>query len=161
MVDTTAGAPLSENQAGAIERAGETQHALSEAQHALYLALGRAQPNRERRWAAKVSAELQRARQAIARHREQVVGPGGLYDEVRFEAPWLVPRVEQLVAQLNRIEAEATDLAAEVERVREGDFQGLPAIRADAERMGIMLRDLLAKEADLTYERFNEPAALD
>jgi len=90
-----------------------------------------------------------------------VAGDGGLYDEFRFEAPWLVPRVDQLITQLRRIEAEAGDLATEVQRVVEGDLQAMPAIRSEAERLGVMVRDLMAKEVDLIYERFNEPAALD
>jgi hypothetical protein len=43
----------------------------------------------------------------------------------------------------------------------EGDFHALPAIRADAERMLRTLGDLMSNEADLIWERFNEPAALD
>ena len=161
MAEPAVAGPLTEGQSGAIKRAEGTQHALSEAQHALYLALGRAQPARERRWATKVATALEGARGAIRRHRDEVAGDGGLYDEFRFEAPWLVPRVDQLITQLRRIEAEAGDLATEVQRVVEGDLQAMPAIRSEAERLGVMVRDLMAKEVDLIYERFNEPAALD
>ncbi|GAB4332538.1 MAG: hypothetical protein Kow0010_18510 [Dehalococcoidia bacterium] len=143
---TTDRQSLTAAQASAIERAGRSHDVLAEAQRVLSTALGRPQPRREAKWAD---------------HRAQVVGPGGLYDEFRTEAPWLLGRVDQLAAQFGRVEREAEDLAREVERVRSGDLQNLPAIRADAERMLALLRDLLARETDLIYEQFNEPAALD
>ena len=105
--------------------------------------------------------ELAAAREAIAAHRHEVEAEGGLYEELCFEAPWLLSRVQQLINQLRRLEAQATDLAADVERVHQGDLQPLPAIRAEAESMLFSLRDILAKEADITWERFNEPVALD
>lgn len=115
----------------------------------------------ERAWARRVADKLNRARDAIAAHRQEVEGPDGLYEELRFEAPRLLPRVHQLMTQLERIEREATDLATEVRRVEDGDLQGLPSIRGDAEHLLMSLRDVMAKESDLMFERFNEPPALD
>lgn len=154
-------APLTPGQARAIERAGRSHDVLAEAQAVLHAALGRPQPRREVKWAERVSEALAAFREGLAQHREHVVGPGGLYDEFRTEAPWLLGRVNELAARFGRIEREAEDLARELERIKSGDLQGLPAIRADAERMLSLLRDLLAREADLIYEQFNEPAALD
>ena len=152
---------LTERQQRAITQAAATKNALLEAQEHLHRALMLPQTGREQAWAERVARELEAARQALEAHKAEVRGPGGLYEEVRFEAPWLIPRVNQLVAQMDRIERELADLAIEVQRVQDGDLQGLHAIRHDAERAMAMLRDLLAKEADLVYERFTEPAALD
>jgi hypothetical protein len=152
---------LTEAQSKAVAAVGRSHSAIVEAQDHLFRALGRAQPARERQWARTVAADLEVARDAVRRHREEVQGPGGLYEEIQFEAPWLVPRVEQLVAQTVRVEAELADLARQVTRVAEGDLQPLGAIRGDAERALIMLRDLMAKETDLVFERFHEPVALD
>jgi hypothetical protein len=124
-------------------------------------ALGRAAPLRERAWARRVAEELNIARQCIAEHRAEVEGPDGLYDELRFEAPWLLARVQQLVNQLRRLEAEAEDLATEVNRVMEGDLEPLSRIRIEAELVLRSLREVMAKEADLVWERFNQPVALD
>jgi hypothetical protein len=148
--------PITAAQQTATAGAQRTQAGLAAAQEHLYRALGRPQPMRERKW-----AELDKAREAMEAHRLEVQGPEGVYAELRLDAPWLIPRIQQLVSQLARIEAEAADLKAEVERVKQGDLQALPEIRADAERMLGMLRNLLAREADLIYERFNEPVAMD
>jgi hypothetical protein len=159
MPDTTT--PLTEGQRGAIERAGASHGTLTQAQNHLYRALGRAAPGREREWADRVLNDLAAARAAIAAHRAEVEGEVGLYGELRFEAPWLLGRLRQLANQLERLASEARDLEFEVERVREGDVQPLPLIRGQAEVMLLSLRDVMAKEADLVWERFNEPVALD
>jgi len=151
----------SASQRASIDAATRSHDALDLAEHALHAALGRPQPARERAWARHVATELHAAVEAIEAHRREVEGEHGLYGELRFEAPWLLPRVHQLRAQLARIEAEARDLTEEVQRVIGGDLQGLSAIRTDAERMLLSLRDLRAKENDLIFERFNEPVALD
>lgn len=153
--------PLSATQTVAIERAGRSHDVLGQAQRLLHAALGRPQPRREAKWAAKVTEALDGMRGALSVHRDEVLGAGGLYEELRLEAPWLLGRVDQLAAQFGRVQQEADDLAAELERVKGGDLQGLPAIRADAERMLTLLRGLISKEADLIYEQFNEPVALD
>ncbi len=152
---------LSSAQRGAIESAGAERNALQEAQDHLIKALGRPQPGRERRWAMKVGEELRVAREALSRYREEVEGKEGLYAELERDAPWLQARTRQLRNQLERIEQEADHLTAEIDRVIDGDAQGLSTIRNDAERMLVALRDLLAREADLIWEQFNEPAALD
>jgi hypothetical protein len=158
MADATT---LTRGQESALGGAGRSHSGLIEAQHRLQRALGQAQPGREREWAGLVLREMQAARQLLAAHREEVQGADGLYDQLRFEAPWLLPRLQQMVAQMARLEAEAADLETEARRVSEGDLSGLLNIRHDAERMLALLRDLLAKESDLIYERFNQPPALD
>lgn len=152
---------ITPNQRASIDAAGRSHDALELAERSLLAALGRPQPARERAWAKRVATELQVAIDAIEAHRREVEGDHGLYGELRFEAPWLLARVRQLTSQLGRIQSEARDLVREVQRVTEGDLQGLGAIRADAERMLLSLRDLRAKETDLIFERFNEPVALD
>jgi chlorite dismutase len=151
----------SESQRASIDAATRSHDKLELAERALHAALGRPQPTRERAWAQRVATELRAAIEAIEAHRREVEGEHGLYGELRFDAPWLLPRLHQLSAQLARIETEARDLTDEVQRVIDGDLQGLSAIRADAERMLLSLRDLRAKESDLIFERFNEPVALD
>ncbi|GBD24583.1 hypothetical protein HRbin29_02265 [bacterium HR29] len=158
MADTPA---LTERQQRAIAQAAATKNALLEAQQHLQHALGLPQTGREQRWADRVARELEAARKALDAHKMEVRGPGGLYEELRFDAPWLIPRVDQLVAQMDRVERELADLATEIRHVQDGDLRGLHHIRHDAERALAMLRDLLAREGDLVYERFNEPAALD
>jgi hypothetical protein len=148
-------------QESAIRRAERTQVGLLEAQEHLYAALRRPQPARERRWAEVVGKELAAALGALRDHRLEVEGDRGLYAEVARDAPWAVQRIRQASAQLRRIEAEIVDLQVEAARVEAGDLQALPAIRADAERMLLMLRDLLNKEADLIYERFRDIGAGD
>ena len=145
----------------ALGHAEETRSGLLEAQELLYRALRRPQPMRERRWAAAVSTALGRALEALRNYRLQVEGQQGLYAELLRDAPWAAPTVRQLGAQLNRIEAEAVDLQIEVARVEAGDFQAVHGIRGEAERVMLSLREALNREADLIYERFNEPAALD
>lgn len=154
-------AGLSERQRKAIDRATATKNALYAAHERLQRALGLPQVGREERWAERVAQELEAARQALEEHKREVRGPGGLYDELRFEAPWLIPRVEQLTAQMDRIERELADLAVEVRHVADGDLRGVHHLRHDTERALAAVRDLLAREADLVYERFDEPAALD
>jgi hypothetical protein len=152
---------LTDTQRGAIEKADISRNALVEAQEHLYKALGRPQPGRERKWATRVAEELEAASQALSRYRAEVEGETGLYHEIERDAPWLLPRLRQLTNQLDRVEREVEHLAIETVRVVEGDTQALAAIRHDAERMLFLLRDLLAREADLVWEQFNEPAALD
>jgi hypothetical protein len=154
-------ATITPAQRASIDAAARSHDALELAERALLAALGRPQPTRERAWAERVATELKAASEAIEAHRREVEGEHGLYGELRFEAPWLLARVHQLSAQLARIQAEARDLSDEVQRVIDGDMQGLSAIRADAERMLVSLRDLRSKETDLIFERFNEPVALD
>ena len=151
-------ATITATQRASIDAATRSHDALELAERALLAALGRPQPTRERAWAERVARELSAASEAIEAHRRGVEGEHGLYGELRFEAPWLLGRVHQLSAQLARIQAEARDLASEVQRVIDGDLQGLGT---DAERMLLSLRDLRAKETDLIFERFNEPVALD
>lgn len=148
-------------QRSALKGAERTQDALTMAQEHLFRVLRRPQPSRQRRWAEAVQAELAAAVAALRDHRLEVERQEGLYAELRRDAPWVEPRINQIAAQLRRTESEAADLQVEVQRVMEGDLYALPAIRADAERMLHTLRDLMSNEADLIWERFNEPAALD
>lgn len=154
-------AALTEGQAGAITRAGASKEVLEQAQSVLYRALGRPQPLRERKWAERVASALADARAAIRSHRDEVVGEGGLYDVLRFEAPWALQRVGALDAELLQIEDEAGRLGADVERVRLGDLTRVGNIRRCAERILSHLRDVLAREADLIWEQFNQPSAVD
>lgn len=148
-------------QRGAVDAAEATRNALVEAREHLFRALARPQPGRERKWAERVWAELSVAREALGRHQKEVESGEGLYGELKVDAPRLLPRIDQLRAQLGRIVTEAEDLATEVDRVRQGDRQVLATIRYDAERMLSSLQDLMARENDIIYERFNEPPALD
>ncbi|MGE3073987.1 MAG: hypothetical protein AB7N24_12075 [Dehalococcoidia bacterium] len=152
---------MDRGQESAVRGAGRTQNALLAAQEHLYAALRRPQPLRERKWADAVGTELSAALSAFREHRLEVEGSSGLYAEILRDAPWTEARLRQLAAQLRRIEAEVIDLQIEVARVAAGDFESISSIRADAERMLFTLRDLLSKETDLIYERFNQPAALD
>ena len=154
-------AELTAPQRQAIARTGTSHHSLTAAQEGLFRALGRAAPFRERAWAGRVGEALATTRQRIAEHRAEVEGRQGLYEELRFEAPWLLPRVQQLTNQLRRLEAEAEDLSTEVARVADGDLEPLPRIRTEAELILRSLREIMAKEADIVWERFNQPVALD
>lgn len=145
----------------ALSGAEQSQHALLVAQDHLYRALRRPQPGRERRWAEEVLNEVEAALGAIQNHREEVTGAGGVYNELQREAPWVIARTRQMIAQLGRIEAEAVDLKIELARIVAGDTQAISGIRAEVERILLSLRDVLSKEVDLIYERFNEPGALD
>jgi hypothetical protein len=153
--------PMDAGQRSAVRGAERTQGALLQAQEHLFAALRRPQPTRERRWAEAVAAELSAAGARLREHRLEVEGPAGLYAELLRDAPWTQSRLRQLASQLRRIESEAVDLQSEVERVAQGDFESIAAVRSDAEWMLLSLRDILSKEADLIWERFNEPAALD
>jgi hypothetical protein len=157
----TASSGLTRPQADALRAAERSTNGLLVAEEHLYSALRRPQPGRERRWAEAVVPELESALRAIQAHRLEVEGPSGLYHELQLEAPWAVPRVRQLAAQLARIEAETIDLQIELVRAASGDTQAVHLIRADTERILLSMRDALGKEADLVYERFHEPAALD
>lgn len=152
---------MNRGQEVAVRDAHRTQDALLAAQEHLFTALRRPQPSRERRWAETVGAELGSALAALRDHRLEVEGPSGLYAEIRRDAPWTEARLRQIAAQLRRIESEIIDLQIEAARVGAGDLQAIGTIRSDAERMLMSLRDVLSKEADLMWERFNEPAALD
>lgn len=150
-----------EGQQAALSGASRTTEGLLTAQDALLAALRRPQPGRERDWAALVGQELAKVAAALRDHRLEVERAEGLYAEILRDAPWTQPRLRQLGAQLRRLEAEAADLQVEVRRVEEGDLQALPAIRHDAERLLAGVRELLSKEADLIYERFEQPPAAD
>jgi hypothetical protein len=152
---------MDRGQESAVKGAEKTQNALLTAQEHLYTALRRPQPLRERRWAEAVGAALAAALSAFREHRLEVEGPAGLYAEILRDAPWSQGRLRQIAAQVRRLEAEIVDLQVEVARVEAGDLDGITTIRADAERMLLTLRDLLSKEADLIFERFNQPPALD
>ena len=160
MVSTESSA-LNDCQSGALEGAERTQSALLRAQEHLYAALRRPQPTRERRWAEAVNTQLSNALAALRDHRLEVEDPDGLYLELQRDAPWVTPRIRQVSAQLRRVESEIIDLQVEVTRVAAGDLQAVGTVRSEAERVLLSLRDLLTKETDLIYERFNEPAALD
>lgn len=161
MMTIARSSPADSAQRAAVEGAERTQDTLTKAQEHLFRVLRRPQPARERRWAEAVGSELAAAVAALREHRLEVERPDGLYAELRRDAPWVEPRIRQIAAQLRRIESEAIDLQIEVARVEGGDFDGISAIRSDAEHMLHTLRDLMGKEADLIWERFNEPGALD
>jgi hypothetical protein len=152
---------MDQGQQQAVRGAERTQDELLRAQEHLFVALRRPQPTRERRWAEAVSSALSAALAALREHRLEVEGPKGLYAEVRRDAPWSEARLRRISSQLRRLETEVVDLQLEVARVEAGDLDSIGEVRADAERMLLSLRDLLSKEADLIWERFNEPAALD
>jgi hypothetical protein len=152
---------LTAGQQSAIAAAGQTTTGLLAAQEHLFAALRRPQPTRERRWATEVAAALDAALRAIRAHRDEVEGADGLYSQIQRDAPWAVPRIRQVAVQLARLEADVIDLQIEVARVEAGDFQAIAAVRTEAESVLLSLRDILNKEADLIYERFNEPGALD
>lgn len=152
---------MDRGQEGAVRGAERTQDSLLKAQEHLFVALRRPQPTRERRWAESVSGALTAALGALRDHRLEVEGADGLYAELRRDAPWTAARLRQISAQLRRIEAEIVDLQLETARVEAGDFESIGSIRGDAERMLLSIRDLVSKETDLIWERFNEPAALD
>jgi hypothetical protein len=158
---STESSRLTEGQQSALHGAERTQSALLRAQEHLYAALRRPQPTRERHWAEAVGAELAAAIAALRDHRLEVEEPKGLYAELQRDAPWVAPRVRQISAQIRRVESEIVDLQIEVARVSAGDLQAVGTVRAEAEHMLLSLRDLLTKETDLIFERFNEPAALD
>ena len=160
-METRRSSSMDRGQEGAVRGAERTQDSLLKAQEHLFVALRRPQPMRERRWAETVGAELAAALAALRLHRLEVEGADGLYAELRRDAPWTHARLRQIAAQLRRIESEIVDLQVETARVEAGDFDGIGAIRGDAERMMLSIRDLVSKEADLIWERFNEPAALD
>lgn len=152
---------LSPDQRSALRVKGEDHVSLFASIQELEAALGQAQPGREASWAELVSTRLQVLRRALTDHVGHARQPDGLYEEIEEEAPRLAPRLRQLERQLQRLEAEARDLQLEVERVRNDDLSALGAIRSDAERMLGSLREVLAKENDLVFERFEEPPALD
>lgn len=154
-------ANLTESQEFALQGVRRTHGLLVEAHEHLQRALQKAQPGREQAWAGEVARELSAAAEAVAAHRTEVESDQGLYAELRLDAPWLLPRLNQMVEQLARVARQIADLQLDALRVAQGDYQGLAAIRHDAERMLENLRSLMAKEADLTFERFNQPVALD
>lgn len=160
-METGRSSSMDRGQESAVRGAERTQSSLLEAQEHLFVALRRPQPTRERRWAEMVSTELAAALGALRTHRLEVERPDGLYGEIRRDAPWSEARLRQIAAQLRRIESEIVDLQVETARVEAGDFESISAIRGDAERMLLSVRNLLSKEADLIWERFNEPVALD
>ncbi len=153
--------PADAAQLAAVQGAERTQDSLSRAQDHLFRVLRRPQPSRERRWAEAVAGELAAALAALREHRLEVERLEGLYAELQRDAPWVAPRIRQIAAQLRRIESEAGDLGSEVARVQAGDFDSISGVRTDAERVLHSLRDLMSKEADLIWERFNEPSASD
>jgi hypothetical protein len=159
--DGTARTPLTRNQARALREAGNGHHTLREARIRLHRALVAAQGGREAAWAGAVHDALLVAREALRRHREQVEGPHGLYDEIALEAPWLLKRVETMREALRRAEDDAGRLAGHLERARGGDLRGVEAIRPDAERLTALLRHLMSLENDLAFERFRDTVALD
>lgn len=138
-----------------------SQASLHEVAGRLEIALGRAQGGRETAWADLVRERLLGLQRCLQRHAERALGRQGLYAEIAGEAPHLGARSRQLERQLDRLATEAEDLLAEVERVRRADLQGVTAIRVDAERLLASLRDLMAKENDLMFERFRDLPALD
>lgn len=158
---STESSRLTGAQQSALRGAERTQNNLLRAQEHLFSALRRPQPTRERQWAQAVGAELGAALAALRDHRLEVEEPAGLYAELQRDAPWVTPRIRQIAAQLRRIEAEAIDLQIEAARVEAGDFQAISTIRGEAERILLSLREMLTRESDLTWERFNEPSALD
>ena len=158
---TRASPSLTSGQESAVKASERTQNALLKAQEHLYTALRRPQPARERQWAELVGRELAAALSALRDHRLEVEGREGLYAELMLDAPWVASRIRLVASQLSRLEADAIDLQIEVARAEAGDLQAIGVVRADAERILLSLRDILNKEADLIYERFNQPAALD
>ena len=152
---------LTSGQFDALDAAQESHDALDVAHELLVRALGRAQPGREVRWAEEVSRDLDRARRAIRSHRRQVTLAGGLYEEIRVDAPRLLPRLAWLERDLARIEERAEALARKVVAVCEGDLTDLDDIRSEGAALMARLRSVMAAENDLVYERFEEPPALD
>lgn len=146
-------------QSTALDSAETSQSALLTAQERLMVALRRPQPTRERKWASAVSIALVDALAALRAYLLDV--DDGLYREIALDAPWAIPRLRQLRAQLSRIESELVDLQIEAARVEAGDTQGLGAIRGGVEFTLLSLRDALSKETDLIFERFRDQGALD
>jgi hypothetical protein len=153
--------PLTAAQSNAIRQTARSHHVLIEAQAHLHRALERAQGRREMEWAGLVASELRAARDKIAAHRDEVRGSSGLYHELQFEAPRLIPRVERMAALLQQLESEAARLAGRVEVICGGDARELRGVRPEAERMLQTLRTLMFQENDLIFERFREIGSPD
>lgn len=145
----------------ALAGSRESQRALAPLQWDLHAALNAAQPGREREWARLVGERLRLLAESITVHRQQVEGPDGLYDELRFEAPWMLPRVQRLSVALDALQRSTEALARRLSTVEDGRPDNMQALRDDGEQLLLDLRKILAAEADLAFERFNEPVAMD
>jgi len=152
---------LTSSQSHAIRRTERSHHALIEAQAHLHRALEKAQGGREMEWSRQVAKDLREARRKIASHRSEVRASSGLYHELQFEAPRLIPRVEKMASLLVRLEEQAARLAERVEVICGGDARALRGVRPEAEKMLQSLRTLMFQENDLIFERFREIGAPD
>lgn len=147
---------LTISQSQAIRQTARSHDALIEAQAHLHRALEMAQGRRAIEWARLVSKELEAAREKLVNHREEVRASSGLYFELQFESPRLIPRVRKISALLQQLEKQAADLAARVEVICGGNDRRLDEIRPEAEAMLQTLRTLMFQENDLIFERFRE-----
>lgn len=134
---------------------------LSLAAEHLTAALRRPQPRREAKWVGHLHAELGVLRQMVDAHRHSLEAEDGLYGELRVEAPRLLPRVEQLVHQVQEIDRLAAELLADADHVSEGDTHRISAIQGEARSMLTMIRSTTEAESALLYESLNDPAAMD
>jgi chromosome segregation ATPase len=151
---------LSETQEAAINATVRSHRALVAAQAHLERALGSAQTGREQSWAEEVVSELRKARDLLSTHRNEVQSPQGLYRQIESEAPHFAPRIEGLIEDLTRIEEHAALLVEELRGICQGKHRHLLDIRPDAALMMTEIRRLMAMEADIVFERFEEPPAL-
>ncbi|HWO93733.1 MAG TPA: hypothetical protein VNL92_03125 [Dehalococcoidia bacterium] len=145
----------------AIAATGVRHLDLAEARIQVHRALGRALPGRERDWADHVAGTLELLRTALADHKGDALGAKGLYEQIRFDEPRLTRRVDELEAELLRIEGVAAQLHERAQRISQGERAGIETMRDDTEALLKAIRDLLAAEADLVWEQYNEPIALD
>lgn len=145
----------------AFEDRDRSQGSLHQAANRLQLALARAQSGRETAWAELVGEYLKALIEALLRHRDGALGPDGLYAEILADAPHLLPRVQELEEQLEVLVRDARALDSAVGRVCGENVSEMVAIRPDAEHLCGSLRDFMARENDLMFDRFADLPALD
>lgn len=100
------------------------------------------------------------ARSEALEHLDALTRPDGLVDDLRWSCPWLMPRAEALLEGWRALISGLSEL---LEAIREGRHRR-PRDRAvidDLKRRTAEVERLFTEEADLMFELFNDPPALD
>ena len=117
------------------------------------LELHLAEPDPGAIWWVELAAQLDRLDDAMAVHRADVEGPGGLHAQVLAEAPRVAPTVARLEIEHDRLAVRIRELRLLVGQ-RSGDPEGVAEVSAEVAELVARLRRHDADADDMVHEAY-------
>lgn len=133
-----------------------TQHVrLTFSMHRLEHCLGQAAPGREEGWLADVGNALDLLIVAMKESQEVVCRDDGLIEEIKYTAPQLINRIDNLRDEFDGLRQQATTLRDQLAAAAKRTNTAFADLRQRMDWLLSGLKHHQAKETDLIYEAIN------